>query len=127
MCAKVLICAIVFGVSFPCKKFFKFFIFAAYSARHMHADMFLYCNFFDKDDYKMYEKIAIITFSVIAALSAAAQSDNAVACIGKVVPGARISKLAAHSPAGTQAVIDTLSIKRGILWSVEQLWQQSRG
>ena len=59
------------------------------------------------------KKIAIITFSVIAALSAAAQSDNAVACIGKVVPGARISKLAAHSPAGTQAVIDTLSIKKG--------------
>lgn len=62
---------------------------------------------------KCMKKIAIITFSVVAALSAAAQSDNAVACIGKVVPGARISKLAAHSPAGTQAVIDTLSIKKG--------------
>ena len=71
---------------------------------------------------KCMKKIAIITFSVIAALSAAAQSDNAVACIGKVVPGARISKLAAHSPAETRC-----PLKRGILWSVEQLWQQSRG
>ena len=59
------------------------------------------------------KKFALITFAAFAALAGFAQSDAAVACIGKVVPGARISKLAAHSPSGTQAVIETLSIKKG--------------
>ncbi len=40
-------------------------------------------------------------------------TEEAVACLGKVVPGARISKLSASSPSGAQAVADKLYVKKG--------------
>lgn len=41
------------------------------------------------------------------------QSQNAVACVGRVVPGARIAKLAAPSLGGSQAIVETLNIRKG--------------
>ena len=43
----------------------------------------------------------------------AASAAEAVACIGKVVPGARVAKLAALSPSGAQAVIEDLRVEKG--------------
>lgn len=54
----------------------------------------------------------------LALLPAALYAENsadAVACIGKIVPGARISKLAAPSLGGSQAIVETLNIRKGMV------------
>lgn len=56
----------------------------------------------------------LICLGLSAALSAAETAgDSAVACVGKIVPGARIEALAAPSLGGSQAIVETLNIRRG--------------
>lgn len=59
-------------------------------------------------------KKLISIFAIAAAAAAAAQSStDAVACMGKVLPGDRIAKLTASSPTGAQPVIKKLFVKKG--------------
>ena len=56
------------------------------------------------------------TVFILAALALSANASfaqDAVACMGKVVPGDRIAKLAAHSPDASQAVVKKLFVKKG--------------
>lgn len=55
--------------------------------------------------------IALLTLAAFACVNASA--EDAVACIGKVVPSARVSKLAAYSPSGAQAIVKELFVKKG--------------
>ena len=58
--------------------------------------------------------IPIFALPIFAATAAfAADSIDAVACMGRVVPEARISKLTAVSPTGAQPVVKKLFIKKG--------------
>lgn len=63
-------------------------------------------------------KKLISIFAIAAAASAASaasaqSSTDAVACMGKVLPGDRIAKLTASSPTGAQPVIKKLFVKKG--------------
>ncbi|MBQ6534427.1 MAG: hypothetical protein IJI37_04590, partial [Opitutales bacterium] len=56
------------------------------------------------------------TVFILAALALSANASfaqDAVACMGKVVPGDRIAKLAAPSPDASQAVVKKLFVKKG--------------
>ena len=56
----------------------------------------------------------LICLGLSAALSAAETAGgSAVACVGKIVPGARIAALAAPSLGGAQPIVETLNIRRG--------------
>jgi len=55
----------------------------------------------------------ILALSAYSACFGAEAVSDAVACMGKVLPGDRIAKLTAASPAGAQTVIETLLVKRG--------------
>ena len=61
------------------------------------------------------KKISSIIFSICASVVFAVQAvaSDAVACMGKVVPGDRIAKLTANSPAGSQVVIKQIFVKKG--------------
>ncbi len=61
------------------------------------------------------KKFMIFAMSLTAStfLSISAFAGDAIACIGKVAPGARVSKLAAASPNGAQVVIDDLRVSKG--------------
>jgi HlyD family secretion protein len=61
------------------------------------------------------KKISSIIFSIFASVVFAVQAvaSDAVACMGKVVPGDRIAKLTANSPAGSQVVIKQIFVKKG--------------
>ena len=48
-----------------------------------------------------------------AAFAAETAGDSAVACVGKIVPGARIAALAAPSLGGSQAIVEKLGVRRG--------------
>lgn len=56
---------------------------------------------------------AFCVLTVMQVYAQDADSTNAVACLGKVVPGARVSKLAAESLSGTQCIVDSLNVARG--------------
>ena len=57
--------------------------------------------------------ISVMLLGVLSPLSfAQSNGQEAVACIGRVVPGARIAKLAAPAPNG-QAVIEAVAVKKG--------------
>ena len=58
--------------------------------------------------------IPIFALPILATTAAfAADSIDAVACMGRVVPEARISKLTAASPTGAQPVVKRLFVKKG--------------
>ncbi len=67
-----------------------------------------------KSNYKSMKKF-LCAFFMIASVAAIAQTlpPNAVACVGRIVPGARISKLAAPSLGGSQPIVEKLYIRRG--------------
>ncbi len=52
--------------------------------------------------------VVCLVFSAVDALSA-----DAVACMGKVVPGLRVARLAALSPSGTAAAVAELRVEKG--------------
>ena len=57
--------------------------------------------------------ISVMLLGALSPLSfAQSNGQEAVACIGRVVPGARIAKLAAPAPNG-QAIIETVAVKKG--------------
>lgn len=58
-------------------------------------------------------KKLISIFAIAAAAASAQSSTDAVACMGKVLPGDRIAKLTASSPTGAQPVIKKLFVKKG--------------
>ena len=64
------------------------------------------------------KKLFCVSLLSLAPFLAAAEisdsgSADAVACVGRIVPGARISKLAAPSLGGAQAIVETLNIRKG--------------
>lgn len=61
----------------------------------------------------MKKLISIFAIAAAAAAAAAQSSTDAVACMGKVLPGDRIAKLTASSPTGAQPVIKKLFVKKG--------------
>ncbi len=61
----------------------------------------------------MKKLISIFAIAAAAAAASAQSSTDAVACMGKVLPGDRIAKLTASSPTGAQPVIKKLFVKKG--------------
>lgn len=61
----------------------------------------------------MKKLISIFAIAAAAAATSAQSSTDAVACMGKVLPGDRIAKLTASSPTGAQPVIKKLFVKKG--------------
>ena len=61
----------------------------------------------------MKKLISIFAIAAAASAASAQSSTDAVACMGKVLPGDRIAKLTASSPTGAQPVIKKLFVKKG--------------
>lgn len=61
----------------------------------------------------MKKLISILAIAAAASAASAQSSTDAVACMGKVLPGDRIAKLTASSPTGAQPVIKKLFVKKG--------------
>ena len=63
----------------------------------------------------MKKTISFVVLPVLASAVFAVQAvaSDAVACMGKVVPGDRIAKLTANSPTGAQVVIKQIFVKKG--------------
>ena len=59
--------------------------------------------------------VSLLSLAPFLAVAEISDSDSAdaVACVGRIVPGARISKLAAPSLGGAQAIVETLNIRKG--------------
>lgn len=59
------------------------------------------------------KKKIVCVFALLGVSALFASAQDAVASLGRVVPGERVSSLAASSPSGSQAVVEKLNVSKG--------------